>query len=97
MDIELRYLLIKITCAKGDVAALEKMGYTYAKIASVFSELINEDIFKVNDQLEFELTEKGSSYYRAIEAKVLKNKKLYIKPMDDYRIEKKSKYDIFIE
>ena len=59
MEKRIKMLLLKYLETDGNIANLEKAGYSYAMIAREYSKLINEELIIPNENLRFVLSEKG--------------------------------------
>lgn len=97
MDNKLELLLLKTIDMNKDVSCAEQVGYSYSEIALCFSELINEGYIDVDEDLNYILSDTGYNYMNVIENDVRKKGIVSIEPFAKYRIDKMSKYDIFIE
>ena len=97
MDNKLELLLFR-TIEKGDEAScVEQVGYCYSDIAFCFSEMINNGYIDVDEEWNYILSDKGYERMNEIEDLYRKKGIILIEPFAKYRIDKMSKYDIFIE
>lgn len=97
MDRKLELLLFKTIEMNKDVSCAEQLGYSYSEIALCFSEMINEGYIDVDKELNYVLSDAGYKYMYDMEEDMRKKGIVSIEPFAKYRIDKMSKYDIFIE
>lgn len=97
MGNRLRLLLLNYIESEGNIANLEKSGYSYATIAKEYSRLINEKMLVVNEQLNFELSDKGYMELERLVSEMKKLGRVEIEPFNKYKTEKIDKYEIYIE
>ena len=97
MEDKIRLLLLRYIESEGNIANLEKSGYSYATIAKEYSKLINEELIVANRQLEFELSDKGYIELQKLDLEIKKRGILEIEPFNKYKVQKLDKYDIYIE
>lgn len=97
MEEKIRLLLLRYIESDGNVANLEKSGYSYVTIAKEYSKLINEEMIVANDQLEFELSDKGYAELQKLDYEMKKKGILTIEPFNKFKVKKIDKFDIYIE
>lgn len=97
MEKRIKMLLLKYLETDGNIANLEKAGYSYAMIAREYSKLINEELIIPNENLRFVLSEKGLEELDKLISESRDKKEWTIEPYAKYKVDKMSKYDIYIE
>lgn len=97
MDEKIRLLLLNTVAVNGNVASLEKIGYSYPYIAKIYSQLINEELLIPNEDLIFIVSPKGKIEIDRLKKVVHKKKQWIIEPYIQFKVDKIDKYDIFIE
>lgn len=97
MDDRLRFLLLKLLKEDGDISNLEKIGYQYSLIANAYSKLINENLIKPDENLEFVVSRKGINELERLKEKLILEGNWVIEPFIKFKVDKMDKYDIFIE
>ena len=82
MEEKIRLLLLRYIESDGNIANLEKSGYSYATIAKEYSKLINDEMIVPNDILEFELSDKGYMELQRLDLEMKRNGIIEIEPFN---------------
>ena len=96
MNNRIRLLLLKALHDNADITTLVKAGYQYAEIAEEYSKLINDKMIIIDDNMEFTISDKGECELKRLEDE-RKNGDWKIEPYASYKIDKMSKFDVYIE
>lgn len=97
MNDKLKMLIYKSIESNDNVSNIALTGYSYGEIAECFSNMINEELIEITSEMNYAVSQKGYQDKEETIKKIMKKEGLFLKSFDKYRIEKISKYDIFIE
>lgn len=97
MEENIKLLLLKIIEKKNEASYLEQLGYSYSDIAACLSDMISEGYIEADEEYNYVLSDSGYDKLKEMEDDFRRKGVVLLQPFANYRIDKISKYDIFIE
>lgn len=97
MDDKIKLFLLKGIEKHKEISCLEQVGYSYSDIVACLSDLINDGYIDVDEATNYILSDLGYEMMNELEDSFRKKGIVLVEPFAKYRIDKISKYDIFIE